>query len=192
MENKVYNLDNTAIDIYFQKSIKFLYPLLKIDSTHTIKPIQSYVAWQGKIDICECKLICVYELINTLEYRQFEKDTLLKNEFFESYVGGVDNKGIYVFNLNSYQKDYTHFLKGKYSLLSTDSKDLLKKFYSLNQISTAYIDSFLYPENYYEKYARLLNVDEWRLRSVGELVDPFNREKETLIMEKAGNNAIAA
>lgn len=116
----------------------------------------------------------------------------MKNEFFESYFEGADNKGIYIFNLISYKEDFAYFLKGRYSLFSIDVKNILKEFYSRNKFSTAYLDSFLNPEKYFEKYAALLNIDEWRLRSVGELVDPLNKMKETLIMEKAVKTTIAA
>ena len=101
MEKKIYNLEYNAVDVYFQKSAKFLFPLLKIPSQSIFQQIQSYVSWQGEINICESKLICVYELSKETEYCQFEKDMLLQNEYFEAFVEGAENKGIYIFNLES-------------------------------------------------------------------------------------------
>ena len=54
------------------------------------------------------------------------------------------------------------------------------------------MDSFLYPDQYFEKYAALLNIDEWRLRSIGELADPLNKIKETLFMHKTDKIVVAA
>lgn len=80
------------------------------------------------------------------------------------------------------------FLKGKYSQMSDDTKKIILDYYELNIYSKAYMDSFLNPEKYFERYAELLNVPEWRLRSVGELYDPYDRVKETLCIKKV--NAI--
>ena len=68
--------------------------------------------------------------------------------------------------------------------MSDESKAIIVDFYSLNKYSTEYMDSYLNPENYFEKYAQLLNIPEWRLRDVGELCDPYNRVKETLSIKK--------
>ena len=46
------------------------------------------------------------------------------------------------------------------------------------------MDSFVNPENYFEQYAKLLDVPVDTLRTVGELCDPFNRTKETLCIKK--------
>lgn len=192
MEKKLYSLDYNTIDIYLQKSAVFLFPLLKIKANKKILQIESYLAWQGEFEIYDNKLGCLYELRNDLEYVQYEKYTLFKNEFFEGYFDVADNKRIYIFNLVKYKVDIDHFLKGKYSLLSIESKKILVEYYNFNKFSAAYMESFIYPEKYFEKYAELLNVDEWRLRSVGELADPFNKEKETLVMAKATSVAFAA
>ena len=43
-----------------------------------------------------------------------------------------------------------------------------------------YIDSWLYPEKYFEVYAKLLQVDIEILKTIGELCDPIDMEKENL------------
>ena len=180
---KNYTLDEFPIDIYFQKSSKFLFPLLK-HKGEQIKPIQTYLAWDGEVGINEYKLVCLYEMKTDYEFTQFEKKTLQANELFDSFHKGEDNKGVYLFNLRKYREDVMLFLKGKYSQMSDESKAIIVDFYSLNKYSTEYMDSYLNPENYFEKYAQLLNIPEWRLRDVGELCDPYNRVKETLSIKK--------
>jgi hypothetical protein len=45
-----------------------------------------------------------------------------------------------------------------------------------------YIQSFLYPNKWYDQYASLLEVDVDMLKAVGELCDKPNLEKEKLIL----------
>ena len=69
MEKKLYRLANNLIDTYFQKSYKFLYPLLNISSQSEIVPILTYVEWKGNITRDACKLMCVYELTADLSFK---------------------------------------------------------------------------------------------------------------------------
>lgn len=180
---KSYTLDECTIDIYIQKSLKFLYPLLKIENNSKILPVNTYLSWKGEVGINEYKLVCVYKLREDSEFKQFEKNVLRRNELFEDYKEGEDNKGVYIFNLSRYKEDVFQFLKGKYSLISAATKAIILNGYSLNRFSHEYMDSFLNPEKYFEKYAQLLNVPEWRLAEVGELCNRFDRLKETLCLE---------
>ena len=83
-----YRLENRAIDTYFQKSYKFLYPLLNITNKN-IRPIQTFISWKDRYQPNDCRLICVYELdhvlklndnktsyiseVNQSTYQQFER-----------------------------------------------------------------------------------------------------------------------
>jgi hypothetical protein len=183
---KTYTLDERTIDIYLQKSLKFLYPLLNFPNTTTIMPCQTYLAWQGEVGFNEYKLVCVYELKEDYEFKQFEKTVLRMNECFLSFKDAEDNKRVYIFDLKKYRKDIIQFLKGRYFLMSDPSKNTILEFYVRNKYSKEYIDSYLNPENYFERYSSLLNVSESVLRSIGELCDRFNWEKETLCIKKVG------
>ena len=69
---KNYTLDEFPIDIYFQKSSKFLFPLLK-HKGEQIKPIQTYLAWDGEVGINEYKLVCLYEMKMIMNLRNLKK-----------------------------------------------------------------------------------------------------------------------
>lgn len=180
---KMYSLESRTIDIYLQKSQKFLFPLLKIGSKEKFQPEQTYLSWKDEVTRAEHKLICVYGLLDSVEYRMFEKATLFKNEFFDDFREGEDSKGVYIFNLNSFQLDVEHFMNGRYSRFSAPHKKTLQEFYTMNKFSKEYMDSFLFPEKYYEVYAKLLNVDVGLLKSVGELCDPPDFRKEQLTIK---------
>ena len=182
-QKKMYSLETRTIDIYLQKSQKFLYPLLKIGSKDKFQPEQTYLSWKDEVTRAEHKLICVYDLLETPEYRMFEKAVLFKNDYFDDFKEGASTKGVYIFTLNSFQDDMIHFMNGKYSQFSARHKKTLQEFYTMNKFSKEYMDSFLFPEKYYEVYAKLLNVDVGLLKSVGELCDPPDFRKEQLTIK---------
>lgn len=194
-----YILANRTINIYFQKSYKFLYPILTIPNK-SIQPLQTFIAWEDHYQIKDCRLICVYELnsvlkqnetiknelvstIDPVTYNQFERTVLFRNEFFEAFFECEDNKGVYIFNLEKYKNDWIHFCNGRYSLFSEVIKNKIVKHYMTNSFSTEYMKSYLYPKDYFDKYSQLLNVDNSLLSSVGELCDIYNKDKETYRMK---------
>jgi hypothetical protein len=58
---------------------------------------------------------------------------------------------------------------------------MLCDYYGVHTPEWVYIESFIFPEKYFAVYANILNIDEDLLRTVGELCEGFNREKETFI-----------
>lgn len=178
---KTYKLEKNLIDFYFQKSRRFLYPLLKIN-VKSIQPVQTFIAWSGVFTHLQFKLICVYNLSDNEAYKHFEKTVLLSHELFEDFKIIDKNRGVYVFNLVKYQHDILNFLKGKYSLFSRETKDIILKNIT-NSVDREYFDSFLHPYNYFDHYAKLLNVDKALLVEIAELCNPFDLEKETLRLE---------
>lgn len=166
--SKNYTLSENPIDLYLQKSLKFLYPLLGINTQTAIKPRQTYIAWTGEVCINDYKLVCVYELKDDQEFKQFERTILRKNKYLIDYKETVHEEGVYIFDLRLFKADVLFFLKGKYSQMSDK------------------MDSYLNPEGYFEKYAALLNVEVWRIRDTGELCNCFCREKETFTAKKIG------
>ena len=185
MIKKKYTLSACPIDIYVQKSMKFLYPLLKIADESKIPPLQTFLAWEGEVAINSCKLICVYDVKEEVEFTKFERTVLRGHELFSAFFDVENNRRVYIFALKQYNTGVFLFLQGKYSQLSEETKLTILNFYNLNKFSKEYIDSFVNPENYFEQYAELLDVSARTLRKVGELFDPFNRTKETLSLKKS-------
>ncbi len=193
---KNYTLDERTIDIYLQKSSKFLYPLLQISDSHKIAPINTFLSWTGEVGINEYKLVCVYKLREDPAYIKFEQTVLFRNELFESFTEVEDSEGVYIFNLKKYKDDVFQFLKGKYTKMSDGTKNMILTHYAPNKYSTQYIESYLYPERemfpkdelnnetYYQRYAQLLQVSEESLIRVGELCSRFDRVSETLTINR--------
>lgn len=179
---KNYSLEERPVDVYVQKSMKFLYPLLGIKATAVVKPYQSYLSWNEEVGINDYNLIVVYDLRDDIEFKTFEKNVLLKHELFEDYKETEGNKGAYIFNLKKFKVTVYNFLRGKYSQIDENDKLTILDFYNLNKYSKEYMDSYMNPENYFSKYAELLNVSEELLKSVGELCNHFDRKKENLTL----------
>jgi len=171
---------------YVQKSRIFLYPALNIKRGHSVTPIQTYTSFQNTYKPEDCKLICMYHMRKDDEFRSFEKVKLLGNEYFENFIMTDDDKGLYVFDYTKLKKDWLYFLQGKYSKLSADLKKKIRAFYGTNNLG--YIDSFLYPERYFNMYAEMLTCNREDvprmlelLKEVGELCSIPDAEQENLI-----------
>ena len=65
--------------------------------------------------------------------------------------------------------------------MTPEHKKCIHKFIGESE-KLPYIDSFLNPDKYFKHYAEMINVKEKLLREVGELCDPPNIERETLII----------
>lgn len=70
-------------------------------------------------------------------------------------------------------------MDGKYSKMSTRAKQLLTDYYGIHTPEWVFIESYVFPEAYFDKYAEILEVDVKKLRKVGELCDKYDPEKET-------------
>lgn len=164
---------------YFQKSKIFLFPVLNIKKGGSVTPIETYTSWTNNYDFDDCKLMCVYHLRNDDEFRMFEKAKLIGNKYFHDFKQIENNNGVYVFDLKSIYHEWRCFIKGKYSKMSVDHKRTICSYIG-NTANLPYVQSFLYPENYFKMYSEMINIKESVLREVGELCDPPNVEKETL------------
>lgn len=167
---------------YFQKSRIFLYPMLEIKKGSTILPEQTYLAWEELIKPTERKLICLYDIEDTDNFKTFEKSKLFGNKKFDNFMESNDDKGVYIFTLDDIKEDFDLFIKGKYSLTSDAFKTKILNYYGQNSTSYEIVMSYLYPEKYFDTYSKLLNVDVDLLKAVGELCAPINFEKETLTL----------
>lgn len=165
---------------YFQKSRVFLYPLLKIKRGASVTPIETYLSWENQYSFNDKKFICHYHLRDDLEFVQFEKQYLLGHELFFDFKQVNDKEGVYIFDFSKYEDDWNNILKGRYSKISTLNKNKIENFYGKRDSNYAYIESYMYPEKYYDMYANLINVKQSLLIEVGELCDHLDEDKETL------------
>ena len=162
---------------YFQKSFTFLYPLLQV-MKKKYKPSQTYIEWEGVYDKDARKLICIYKREDSEEWREFEMDKLMNHPMLDSCMPLDDNRVVYVFDYNIYRDDYDNFIKGKYSKLSTHAKTLLTSYYGIHTPEWIFVESYVFPESYFDKYAEILGIDVKILKEVGELCEVYDSEKE--------------
>lgn len=168
---------------YFQKSKSFLYPALGIRKNSRFSPSGTYLSIEDYIGAEEAKLICTYEKDDSEDFKLFEGNYLLENPLFLEKLE-IEKHNIYIFDFNIYQADWFNFILGKYSKLSNVLKRAIKQYYGINSAEYAYMDTYLHPEEYFEEYATLLDVEIENLKQNGELCDPCDIEKETLKIPK--------
>lgn len=164
---------------YFQKSRSFLYPVLGIKRTSFYTPSGTFVSVEDYIPASDRKLICTFQDDSTEGYKQFENQMLMSNPLYYDTVIFREHK-LYLFDFQHFDEDWDNFLLGKYSKLSNVMKRAIREFYGETSSEYKYIESYLYPEKYFELYAKLLDVPVKVLRETGELCDPYNPDKETL------------
>lgn len=170
---------------YFQKSKIFLYPLLGIKRGTSVVPNETYICWKNnEITSEDMKLVAVYTVRDDKMYKDFVKNVLLKNSrVIDQWV--IDKETVvFTFDFCDLEDDWFHFVNGKYSKLSIDVKKKINSFFDKNSGNALYINSYLYPKNHYNNYAKILGVDPEVLKSVGELCDKPDLDKETLLLEK--------
>jgi hypothetical protein len=164
---------------YFQKSRSFLYPALGIKRTSSNLPSGTYISFEDKINPEDVKLICTFKNDQSESFKSFEEQMLIGNPLFVEKIQ-IKDYNIYVFDLEIYQTDYFNFILGKYSKLSNVLKKAIKTYYGEQSAEYKFIESYLFPDKYFEVYAKLLDVNVETLMKLGELCDPCDIEKETL------------
>lgn len=164
---------------YFQKSRSFLFPLLGIKRGSSFTPQGTYLSIDGLIGPEEIKLICSYKHDESEEFKHFEEQMLIGNPLFFKKIE-MQHSDLYVFSLEIHQADYFNFILGKYSKLSNVLKRAVRSFYGEGSANWNYMETYLFPEKYFNVYATLLKMDVDDLIRVGELCDACDMEKETL------------
>ncbi len=164
---------------YFQKSRCFLFPILGIKKSSNFSPSGTYIALEGLVQPEDLKLVCAYKNDESEGFKIFEEKMLLSNPLFEKVLR-IRDYNIYVFDFQIHANDWFNFVLGKYSKLSSVTKRAIKAYYGDASSEYKYVDSWLYPEKYYDMYAKLLDVDVQLLKSTVELCDPCDIEKENL------------
>jgi len=167
---------------YFQKSKVFLYPLLGIKKGIRFVPVQTYISWNNICPESKNKFLCLYNIDKKDETikKQFEIFKQLHLEQHELYEAHhiIDNLDLFIFDFSMYRKDLEKFKHGQYSQFSEITKIKILNFFGKIGTISEYIESYLYPEHYYDLYSELLNIPAEELEEVGELCDKPNIEKE--------------
>ena len=169
---------------YFQRSMFFLYPVLKIPPTVSIKPTCTYLSWENKYDVSDQKLICLFPRIDIEEPMKamHEKKYLLGNSRYENMYTLEDGSIVYVFNLDNVAKDWNNLLEGKYSKLSAYVRLAINDYFRAKLKTAGYMDSYLNPDKYYDIYAKLLGVDADLLKEGVELLSKPDISREHLTL----------
>jgi hypothetical protein len=168
---------------YFQKSTTFLYPLLKVHKNkfYNYKPVSTYLTIQDKYTISDYKLICIYKIENDEKWLTYEKTYLINHSCLE-FTQVIDTEHImYVFDMSKFKNEYDKFISGKYSRFTKKSKDVLANYFGVHTPEWVFIESYLYPDLYFDKYAKILEVDIELLKETGELCDIYDEDKEMFI-----------
>jgi len=165
---------------YFQKSKVFLYPLLGIKKGVRFVPVQTYISWNDIYPMDKDKLLCFYtvDVKWKKEFIMFAELFLETNILFEEQHNIDENNFLYIFNINPFKRDLNKFKKGQYSKFTKKTKEKIMKFFGETGQISEYIESYLYPEFYFEDYAEILNVRESELKKVGELCSKPDLEQE--------------
>ena len=174
---------NALYKKYFQKSKIFLYPLLDIKKGSCAVPTETYVCWEGKYTPEDMKLVCVYYTKNDPEYIEFEKNILFKHNRLFDYVKVDSSTSIFVFDFSDFNEDWFYFIAGKYSKMNQVLKRKILNYFDDNSANHIYVNSYLFPEKFFDQYARILESDVELLKSVGELCDKPNLDKEKLMIK---------
>ncbi len=171
---------------YFQKSNTFLYPLLRFKKNKHPKPVQTFISCDGEYTHTDRKLLCLYKIENTEQWKNFETSHLMPHTMLETSVLTNDDHIVYVFDfdLPEIRDDFDRFLDGQYSKFSVNAKKLITNFYGIHTPEWVYIESYIHPSKYFKNYAEILGVDEQDLRKGGELCDRYSVERENIKLPK--------
>jgi len=165
---------------YFQKSKIFLYPLLDIKRGTVIIPTDTYISWNTGYSPEDMKLICIYQTTNDNEYLIFEKNILLKHTRLHDYIKVDNTTSVYTFDFSDLKKDWEYFIDGKYSKMSSATKNKILNYFDRVSANYVYVEIYLFPEPHFKTYANLLDVSIELIEKVGELCSKPDLEKETL------------
>jgi hypothetical protein len=166
---------------YFQKSKVFLYPLLGVRKGVRFVPIETYITWEENETTPKNALVCAYSIEDgpaaNKSFGAFAKSELRKNELYHSEYE-IENLKLFTFDLSFFKNDLENFKNGKYSEFSIVTKKIIMEFFGNAGTISEYMESYLYPEKYYEIYSDMLNVPISILEEVKELCDKPNLKKE--------------
>ncbi len=175
---------------YFQKSKVFLYPLLGFKRGIKVVPSETYLAWDPYYIPEDMKLVCLYHPNNSNEYEKYEKESLLKHPRLCDVKEINKHNKLFIFDFADLEISWKNFINGKYSKISDNTKDKIISFFEKNTANYVYVNSYLYPDKYFNDYAECLNVNIDILKEVGELCAKPDMKQETLVMSKESKEII--
>jgi hypothetical protein len=150
----------------FKKAKIFLYPLLGITKGVLAIPESVHIEMENVIQREDMKLICVYNK-KISNFESFATKVLIANVHFLERIQINDSQCAFIFDLSKYEKTWNAFINAKYSQFEENTKKLILKYFRNNTANVIYITSYLYPEKYFDNYARILLVDVELLIEVG-------------------------
>lgn len=172
---------------YVQKSRIFLYPLLGIKRGVSVTPMETYMSWEGKYEVEDCRLTCLYRLRDDRDFKVIESTKLTGNPLFDAFFEIEGDIGAYVFDLSDHKQDFLNVVNGKYSQLSDKHKQTVMNFFKSHSSHHVYIESYLNPKKFIPMYADMLSTESKDVPSmrkllmeVGELCSMPDHDKERL------------
>ena len=174
---------------YHQKSRTFLYPLLGYKSSSNYKPFGTFIEWYGRIKKTDRKLIVLYKTLDTEGWKSFEHGMIKTHPNYVNCFELEEDYIAYIFTLEKYKNEWNNFLLGKYSKFSPEAKNVIKAFFGVNTGNWETVESYLYPERFFDQYAILLADPQDVPKMIecitahGELCDPYNSKEECLMVE---------
>jgi hypothetical protein len=180
---------------YWSKSQAFLLPLSGLAKTQIYK-LESYLFWE-KYSIEDYHLIVKFTYDNYDEFVENCNKVIFPALDKSGYLietHDVDNTCIMVLDISEWALDIELFLKGKYSKMSREAKELITTYHYTyanrkNNISID-IQAALEPNSKYEVLGGLTPIEYVaetyelpleELRKLGEIGGIYSKEKETLI-----------
>jgi len=164
---------------YFQKSKIFMYPLLGIERGN-VAPEEVYFSIRDNYKPEDKKLVLVYNPKMDLKYESFKEGRLVNHKLLYDRFKDQNGNDIFVFDMSGFAADWDLFLAGKYSQMSLKIRNQILNFFDKNSGNYIYVNSFLFPEKWFKRYAEILDVSEELLKEVGELCDVPNQQMEQL------------
>lgn len=176
---KPFHENSSSIQPLLSKITGFRLPVGKYHQKAAFTPEQTYLSWQGFYEMCDNRLICIYQKGSDLiRWAGFRNTVIGKNPFFEFCDEPAnENYAVVTFNLDPRQESFQAIASGKYSKILPDMKSLILMCHGINTGEHAYMESFLYPEKFTDVYADLYDVRKEFLVQVGELIDKPNAER---------------
>lgn len=176
---------------YFQKSKIFMYPLLGFERGNVV-PEEVYFSIRDKYKPQDKKLVLLYDPKMNFKYESFKEDSLVNHKLLHERLEDQSGNEIFVFDMSSFASDWDLFLAGKYSQMSLEIRNKILNFFAKNSGNHIYLQSYLFPEKWFKRYAEILDVSEELLKEVGELCDiPCpNKEQLNLVLDTECHNSM--
>jgi hypothetical protein len=164
---------------YFRKAGPFLYPLLNLPRNEKFTSAGVFTALDDCIKKEDRKLIYTFDHTTPGFMNYADRMHKAKPNFLEEIIISEEITAL-VYDFSEFEETWQAYLEGKYSKFSEHHKKLILKYFNYNRGNVTYLSSYLYPEKFFDQYAKILDVEVDLLQVVGELCDKPNFEEEHL------------